>query len=83
MRLVRFLQRAFVDGRLWEAGEEGLISDAHALGRHMMDLTTGETGDAGEAGVDTHIQRLSHPEREPAAEQPVSEEPAPETPADG
>lgn len=46
MRLVRFTQRAFVDGRLWEAGEEGFVSDSVALGYHMIDVETGARGAA-------------------------------------
>lgn len=69
MRLVRFHRRSFVDGHLYEAGEEALIDERNVLGPHMQDVETGVFGAAGEPGVDPHIERLSHPEREQVAEQ--------------
>lgn len=49
MRKVRFLVRAWVDGRMWEPGEEGHIHDAHFLNAHMVDVET-ETPGVGAPG---------------------------------
>lgn len=45
MRLIRFLRRAFHDGRLFEPGEEVVVEDTLPLGAHMMDVATGLSGD--------------------------------------
>lgn len=41
MRYVRFISRAFVGGRIYEAGDEGLVDD-NVFGAHVIDVASGE-----------------------------------------
>ncbi len=41
MRMVRFIARAFFEGRIVEPGEELPVADDVLLGAHMVDLTPG------------------------------------------
>lgn len=41
MRYVRFTARSFVEGRIYEPGDEGMVAD-NVFGAHIVDVASGD-----------------------------------------
>lgn len=60
MKRVRFLIRSYVDGVIYEAGDEATIDEQHVQAAHIVDLEGGEAPKVPAAGQDGGARFLDH-----------------------